>query len=428
MTRLFLKIALVMVVAVVTSFVVFNAVMASAINRDALAFMGNNIKGTVVLVRERIESTDRRSTPAVLEELNRGFAYPIAVLEPEAVPEEVRAKLGREQYVRFEGTTPATYTWIRNRTQVLKLGPQPSERHTSNRFFLAVGAALCVVLLCGTALVVPVVRRLRAVEQAAGRISEGELGARVKVRSSDAIGQLGSRFNTMASRIESLVSGQRQLLRAVSHELRTPAARMRFSLEMLASSTDDQQRVRHVESLDEDLSELDQLIDELLVYVRFEGEDSHIRLVPIQTRTALTQIVDRLGPMNPGVRIDLEVPKPQPTVIADEKYFRRAAENVLGNALRFAKARVLIEVRVEECYVEVHISDDGPGIPADERERVFEPFARLDESRSRESGGAGLGLAIVQRIMRGHDGSVYATDAPLGGARVVMRWRAEGCC
>jgi len=107
---------------------------------------------------------------------------------------------------------------------------------------------------------------------------------------------------------------------------------------------------------------------------------------------------------------------------AEPRLFARAVENLLRNALRYARERVVVSAWVTEGRLEVAVRDDGPGSPAEARERVFQPFGRLDRSRSRAEGGAGLGLAIARRIVERHGGSTGILDAPEGGAELRTRW------
>ena len=106
--------------------------------------------------------------------------------------------------------------------------------------------------------------------------------------------------------------------------------------------------------------------------------------------------------------------------MAIPRLFRRAAQNLATNAARYARQRVAITCVRQRDQIHLHVDDDGPGIPPEAREKVFEPFCRLDESRTADTGGAGLGLAIVQRIARLHDGKVRVDDGPLGGARFTL--------
>jgi signal transduction histidine kinase len=121
------------------------------------------------------------------------------------------------------------------------------------------------------------------------------------------------------------------------------------------------------------------------------------------------------------VAVDVREPLPA-TISCDAKHMGRALANVVRNAVRHARQRVVIAVARDGACTTVHVDDDGPGIPPEERERLLEPFARLDASRARDAGGVGLGLAIVKSVAEWHGGGVHIAESPAGGARVIMNW------
>jgi two-component system sensor histidine kinase RstB len=215
----------------------------------------------------------------------------------------------------------------------------------------------------------------------------------------------------------------------VSHELRTPPARIRFALDLLAEAEDAGERQAHVRSIDEDLTEIDQLVDELLTYLRLETDAPPLEPEVFDAVAVVRALAGRTNGLGGGLAGERDIAvevraSPGLEVLANRKYFRRAIENLLTNALRHARTRVRIEVTLmgDGDGVSVVVADDGAGVPADARERIFEPFASLDESRSKRLGGIGLGLAIVTRIMAWHGGRVTVGDADLGGALFTTWW------
>jgi two-component system sensor kinase ParS len=229
----------------------------------------------------------------------------------------------------------------------------------------------------------------------------------------------------MSDRISALVGNQRDLTNAVSHELRTPIARLSFELDMMDREDDPAARKRLVEEMKSDVAELDAMASELLMYARLEHKGDGVALQPQDARGWLDSVVQHAG-FEAGVSgVRCEVALCQvPEVHLHQRYMTRALLNLLQNAIRHAGRQVqvsLISPGARE-YVLI-VDDDGPGIPPADRERIFEPFIRLDESRDRGTGGVGLGLAIVSRVARWHNGTVQASDSPLGGARFVVAWK-----
>jgi two-component system sensor histidine kinase RstB len=177
------------------------------------------------------------------------------------------------------------------------------------------------------------------------------------------------------------------------------------------------------EHIDKDIESLNQLIDEILTYAKLEQGTPSLHLESI----ALYQIVRQVGEETRalGKAISVEVLEPDQTVtaIAEQRYLHRVVQNLAGNAIRYANQRIRISAGIEQGRAFVCVEDDGPGIPEKDREKIFLPFARLDDSRTRASGGYGLGLSIVSRIAFWFGGSMQVDQSPeLGGARFIMRW------
>jgi two-component system, OmpR family, sensor histidine kinase RstB len=287
---------------------------------------------------------------------------------------------------------------------------------------LLAGVAAFVVGV-GAFLTRPVLKRLQLLDDVAGRIATGELGARVPVSGHDPIAQFAFRFNQMAERNQRLLEGQRHLLQAVSHELRTPAARIRFGLEMMRETDDEEAQERYRTGIDADVDEIDALVEELLALNRLDGAGVRIESQRIDVVAVVHEECAMLAPLRPGIGMALPALEGERFLVhGSERLFRRVIRNLVSNALRHARQRVVVTVSTQGDHTRLCVDDDGPGVPPSDRTRIFEPFIRLDESRSRESGGFGLGLAIVDRIVRAHSGSLAVEDAPGGGARFALSW------
>ncbi|MEN0067677.1 MAG: ATP-binding protein [Myxococcota bacterium] len=284
--------------------------------------------------------------------------------------------------------------------------------------FIAVG----VLLGLGVALITllrPLDRELRALEQAAQEFGQGDRAARVETSPNAATAKLAERFNAMADRIAQLLESQRDLLLAVSHEVRTPLNRLRFAVELLADEDDAEARDSKLQALHHDLDELDDLVAELLTFYRLEQSAP-----PSLGSTALEPLVEGLvadaARLRPGIQATCR--DVNHAVWANPGLLRRALSKVIANAARYADSQLLVTAHSTTGVVRVYIDDDGPGIPSEDRIRVLEPFVRLDGARDRDAGGSGLGLAVVNRIVTAHGGSLVITDAPLGGARIMLSW------
>lgn len=265
--------------------------------------------------------------------------------------------------------------------------------------------------------------RMARLELAATRIASGRLETRVKVESGDFLGRLGMAFNGMANQVQSLLRGQQEMIRAVSHELRTPVARIRFAVQMVEDMTDQPAIRRQLQGIDADISELDELVDEILTYARLGGESINgveLEMALVECRAMAERVIDTLSPLHQSLSLTLDG-SAEVELYAEPRYLQRALQNLVSNACRYGKSHVVIRLWDEPHLVRIDIEDDGPGIPPEARSDIFKPFARLDDSRARSSGGYGLGLSIVQKIMAGHGGSVTVDTSPtLGGARFTL--------
>lgn len=266
--------------------------------------------------------------------------------------------------------------------------------------------------------------RLQHLESAASRIAKGQLGVRVAEGGSDSVGRLAVRFNDMAARLRVLINVQGDMVRAVAHELRTPLARLRFGLDMAGSATNEEARSKYLKSMDQDIEDMDELLNEMLTYASLEAGMPSISFKRVELNALIAQVIQELAPLRPEITIVHEQGESiEYWVDSEQRYLRQALQNLISNAQRYARGQVSVVcgLQHELCYIAVE--DDGDGIAKELREKVLTPFLRLDDSRTRSSGGHGLGLAIVKRIMYWHLGRVRIEDSrTLGGARFVLVW------
>ncbi|MCK0163594.1 ATP-binding protein [Marinobacter sp. S6332] len=267
---------------------------------------------------------------------------------------------------------------------------------------------------------------LRKVESVAVRIARGEMGARVESGEGSIVSRLAAAFNGMAEHIQRLVDVQREMIHAVSHELRTPVARIRFGVQMIEDCQGQKALQKQLDGIDGDIQELDELIDEILTYARLEQGGPVFSLEEASVTDIVKQVVTEQQLVRPALSIVGEIDEAsEQLAMADvePRYIHRAVQNLVGNAGRYASGKVLVRCSIDEDHCRVDVEDDGPGIPEDEWEKVFTAFARLDDSRTRTSGGYGLGLSIVRRILYWHNGQAFVSRSDsLGGARFSLVW------
>lgn len=291
---------------------------------------------------------------------------------------------------------------------------------------LLLSTALIALLLMSLgvyALISPLEKRLRLLQEGVDEVSKGRLDTTVQVVGHDDISRLSATFNTMTTHIKRLIESQRELTRAVSHELRTPVARIRFAVDMLADDDDYDSRQNQKQYIDNDIESLNELIDEILTYAKLEEGSPKLDWQSIKLRELIEQVVKETNALGKAIDVQYNLPSAKTVVVADRRYLHRVVQNFAGNALRYAKNTIIISAKVEKGMAFVSVEDDGQGVPEADREKVFVPFARLDDSRTRTSGGYGLGLSIVSRIAFWFHGTAKVDTSPtLGGARFTMSW------
>ena len=285
---------------------------------------------------------------------------------------------------------------------------------------LIIGVPFLLVLACGTVWLV-VGRALRPVEQIRGAvtaITSAGLSLRVpEPGTDDEIGRLASTMNDMLARLEDSAVRQRRFVADASHELRSPLTAIRTGLEVGLSHPDRAPWPEIAGRAVRQSQRLEQLIAELLVLAKADAHQLAARRQPVDPAALLADLA--AATPAPGVSIGLSV-APGTATAGNPEDLSRMFRNLLDNAVRYARHRVLVTAAARPEGIVVEIADDGPGIPEEERERVFGRFVRLDASREQASGSAGLGLAIAQEIATAHGATIVLTEAPGGGTRAVV--------
>ena len=258
---------------------------------------------------------------------------------------------------------------------------------------------------------------LQSLSRVADEFGAGKLSARARMQPSASIYPLAERIDHMADRIEELLVAQKTLLHSVSHELRTPIARLEFALELLEAKALDPSLKKRIVAMEGDVLELNGLVNELLGMARLDSGQ------PLQKETlevaGLLRTAEAALPPDDPV-LELACSPDAGAIEGDGRLLGRALSNLLRNAQKYAAARIRLTARREAGRLLIAVEDDGPGIPPEERERVFEPFYRLDRSRDRATGGFGLGLSIARKAVLAHGGTLKVEASELGGAKFVV--------
>jgi two-component system OmpR family sensor kinase len=261
-------------------------------------------------------------------------------------------------------------------------------------------------------------RALQSLSRMADEFGAGTLSARAQLKRSDIVYPLAERINHMAGRIEALMESQRSLLHSVSHELRTPIARLEFALELLDARANNPDLSRRIAAMEGDLRELNDLVKELLDMSKLDSAGT-LQGARVDLDALLRACCAALPPSAQEVTCTLA--GDLGAIDADARLLSRVVGNLLRNAQKYAAARIVLSAGRHADGIEIAVDDDGPGIPDAERDKVFEPFYRLDRSRDRATGGFGLGLSIARKAVALHGGALRVETSALGGARFVVR-------
>jgi two-component system, OmpR family, sensor histidine kinase CpxA len=296
---------------------------------------------------------------------------------------------------------------------------------------IAVLSSGLVCYLLAWSLTSPVARLRRAAQSLAAGDLTARAGAPMKGRR-DELAELMRDFDRMAERIEALMEAQSRLLNDVSHELRSPLARLSVALGLARrrASPEAEGALNRIE-LESD--RLNQLIQRLLTISRLEAGTDGLRRTRLSLRELVEQVAHDAEYESPGrgFRVSGEGAEDY-VVLADPDLLRSAIENVVRNATRYSGEGTVVEIRLERQYLDgnrsgpreefvVRVLDSGPGVPNKDLERIFQPFYRVDDARTQQTGGAGLGLSITERAVRLHGGRVRASNRAEGGLEVEIR-------
>jgi two-component system sensor histidine kinase CpxA len=267
-----------------------------------------------------------------------------------------------------------------------------------------------------------------SVRMAAQRIAEGDLEARTGRAAArrDEVGELARDFDHMAAQLESLFHAQNRLITDVSHELRSPLARLNVALELARQQSPPEVQAP-LDRIDRETERLNAMVERLLTLSRLESS----RQTPQRNAIALNELVgETVADADYEARsrnCRVEVRRSTAcTVLGSRDLLRSAIENVLRNAIHYTRENSAVEVALdcsgagEQPKATIEVRDRGPGVPDNELENLFRPFYRLDRSRERQTGGVGLGLAIADRAVRLHGGSIRARNAEGGGLSVTI--------
>ena len=405
-------------------------VIAMAMGDTATRIDELSAAGTFSLATDRYLNQPESSWKQITEDIQNNFDIPVQMLllDDLEVPDDAKTRLSKGELVCVDNHTENEryIQRIDGSRWYLQAGPISDPVILTYLEVIILGLLALMIAVAVWIWLRPMWSGLVNLHRTVTAFGIGEFDVRADEHNKSPTHKLATTFNAMATRIKSLIKTQKDLTNAVAHELRTPLARIRFATEML-QKCDDEDKRRHLSGINKDIDEMGALVDELLLYAKFDQNGPNIQK-KVQSLSAWLNgfTFDVCHSVN-SVSLYIQPVGNEKSYQAffDSECLERALNNIVSNACRYARSKVEVSLKHDKNNFVICIDDDGPGIPPDSYERVFEPFYRLDPSRDKDTGGYGLGLAIVKQIMLWHQGSVSVLASPLGGARFILILPAE---
>ena len=420
MKKLFVQFYLLLFVCFLVMTMLVGLVYKFTAERAGRQSLDDLMKSSLYLMRSELREIPPHDWARTIKELdlNLSFKLRIEPLKKYTLDAPTMQRLREGDIVALDDQ----YTFIQRIPRshyVLAVGPVPY------LYFLHQMRLLDIALLAFIAisLAFPVFIWMRPhwqdmlrLEAAAQRFGDGHLTERIHFDSGSSFERLGVAFNQMADNINALIASKKQLIDGIAHELRTPLVRLRYRLEMSENLTETESQ-----ALNRDISQLEALIEELLTYARLDRPQNELKLTTPDLPAWLRSYVEDVQSVNPQRTLLISSVDGDYGAL-DMRLMERVLDNLVNNALRYSDNQLRIALTLNGSRASLSVEDDGPGIAPEARQRVFEPFVRLDPSRDRATGGCGLGLAIVHSIAQALGGDVSCGASDLGGARFCFNW------
>lgn len=370
------------------------------------------------LIERELAVVPEDQRKAVSERLSEDIGFGIQVLQTDDIVSTADSPASMATLVDAAGNT----SYLRNAPSLnglIRLGPIAQQRESLLLNMLPPLFYLSIFVIVGLWLR-PLLKDLNLITGAAQRFAADYREPLSTAEDATQLTSLAKNLDEMSSRLSALIRSQKELIAALSHEMRTPLARIRFALAVLGN-TRGKDMQEQLDELSDDVQEIDQLIATMLSYARLDHPDLRMTWQDVPLDPWLTQSLEKCR--QPGKVISVEKGEASDELCMDPRLMGLALSNLLVNARHYAKENVRCTVRCNAGQYQIIVEDDGKGIPDSEREAIFKAFTRIDDSRNRETGGYGLGLAIVSRIAALHGGNVSAGQSDeLGGAMFTLSW------
>jgi len=331
-------------------------------------------------------------------------------------------------FQEFSRKSGRAYNWRRGEFFLLREDAGTSYLFTGSfwqpgavreEFMLLLALAISGIIAASYFTIKRIFRPIHLLNTGVEKIAGGDLEHTIPVQSPDELGRLSTSFNHMAGQVRRMINSREQLLLDVSHEMRSPLTRMKLGLELL----DDKQRK---ESLSEDISEIEKMISEILEAERLNSPNGGLKLKSTNLADLMRSVAADFDSLSPGIQTAY-LPE-ECIVFIDPERIQMVIRNLVENAFKYSSSAtkpVHLSLTQTAGHVFLIIKDFGEGIPAEDLPHIFDPFYRVDKSRSRETGGYGLGMSICKNIVEAHSGKIEIESTVGIGTTVTLSLPTE---
>jgi two-component system OmpR family sensor kinase/two-component system sensor histidine kinase RstB len=409
---------------VISIFIIFSWILdevwSSYIEQDIESYTG--YKSMLFALSNYIEKQPEEEWKTMVENAGDSWGLPLSLLtidQVNALNHENHETLTEDNtHIYYDDDEVMIHHRIEGKSLVIMLGP--AKMPTRPRL----EALVRVILLGGLGGMLffwlrPLSRDLDQLRTTALELGHGSFDITAPKAKSTMMTPMVSAFNSMASRIKRLIDAHKELSNAVAHELRTPLARSKFALQMLANTDEKAKQEKYCELISKDILELEELINEMLIYASFDSDTPELNFSSESLVDIVQGQVNNYQQYNQGIVIIDQLHR---HVDVDHHFITRAVNNYISNAIKYGKDEITITLCSQDNNCQIRVQDNGNGVSDSLKETIFDAFSRGDVSRNKETGGFGLGLAIVCRIMEWHGGSASVEDAENGGACFILSW------
>ena len=389
------------------------------IEQDIESFTG--YKSVLIALGGLMNQNNKQQWPDVMKNASQRLNLPIHFMSMNSstrfLPEQHKLLMQGQVVVYYENTSVRLYHLLADNLTLITLGPlkvptRPKKKAFIRGLFLVIIAVVILLWLW------PLSRDLDALQKSTRLFGKGHLDIKAPSAFTPTIAPVVKTFNMMAQRINHLIVEQKELTNAVSHELRTPLARTKFALQMLEKSDEQEKKSKYIAQIRSDINELDELVNEMLVYAAFEHDKPALDFRRHSIDAMIEDQIEKYSCVIPGMTFTNHCGHLQ--LLCDRHFIVRALNNYIANAIKYGRGEININLSCDNQFCYIRVEDNGDGVADDFKSLVFDAFSRGDKSRNRETGGFGLGLAIVQKIMLWHQGRAYVENSELGGACFVL--------